>query len=442
MKRNFSINLFGTLYNIDEDAFELLKQYEDNMRHYFSHEPEGAEICNDIECRVAELLSELKAQGTEAVSIEHVQDIIRRIGDPAEWTDSAEGHEQANPADTGSDSQGETSGEQKGILGFTARLNGRKLYRDPDNKVLGGVMAGLAQWSGKGDPTLWRIVLVLLLFFSFSIVGIIYLVLWAVIPEARTAEDRLRMRGEDVTPLGVSEEVMRMSEQGASKESTPHCQSGAMGCLGFFIKLVLIAGGVGVCLILTAVLTAFAGIPLHWYGASDKVMVLYTLLEGHPATFYCLAAAVLLALVFNALLLYGLVRLILNTKPLADRTRRWLIIVGVVAFLLTQVIAMVVYVRAVASNFNFLNDPSRVEAPAKPQDEYTSLLDPGEYQIIVDGVDETASDSVSIALYYQLEGDSVRTPVAPGEAFTVDGGMVTWGASFNPQHRMIGIVLK
>ena len=442
MKRNFSINLFGTLYNIDEDAFELLKQYEDNMRHYFSHEPEGAEICNDIECRVAELLSELKAQGTEAVSIEHVQDIIRRIGDPAEWTDSAEGHEQANPANAGSDSQGETSGEQKGTLGFTARLNGRKLYRDPDNKVLGGVMAGLAQWSGKGDPTLWRIVLVLLLFFSFSIVGIIYLVLWAVIPEARTAEDRLRMRGEDVTPLGVSEEVMRMSEQGASKESTPHCQSGAMGCLGFFIKLVLIAGGVGVCLILTAVLTAFAGIPLHWYGASDKVMVLYTLLEGHPATFYCLAAAVLLALVFNALLLYGLVRLILNTKPLADRTRRWLIIVGVVAFLLTQVIAMVVYVRAVASNFNFLNDPSRVEAPAKPQDEYTSLLDPGEYQIIVDGVGETASDSDSIALYYQLEGDSVRTPVAPGEAFTVDGGMVTWGASFNPQHRMIGIVLK
>lgn len=442
MKRNFSINLFGTLYNIDEDAFELLKQYEDNMRHYFSHEPEGAEICNDIECRVAELLSELKAQGTEAVSIEHVQDIIRRIGDPAEWTDSAEGHEQANPADTGSDNQGETSGEQKGTLGFTARLNGRKLYRDPDNKVLGGVMAGLAQWSGKGDPTLWRIVLVLLLFFSFSIVGIIYLVLWAVIPEARTAEDRLRMRGEAVTPLAVSEEVMRMSEQGASKESTPHCQSGAMGCLGFFIKLVLIAGGVGVCLILTAVLTAFAGIPLHWYGASDKVMVLYTLLEGHPATFYCLAAAVLLALVFNALLLYGLVRLILNTKPLADRTRRWLIIVGVVAFLLTQVIAMVVYVRAVASNFNFLNDPSRVEAPAKPQDEYTSLLDPGEYQIIVDGVGETASDSDSIALYYQLEGDSVRTPVAPGEAFTVDGGMVTWGASFNPQHRMIGIVLK
>ena len=442
MKRNFSINLFGTLYNIDEDAFELLKQYEDNMRHYFSHEPEGAEICNDIECRVAELLSELKAQGTEAVSIEHVQDIIRRIGDPAEWTDSAEGHEQANPADTGSDSQGETSGEQKGILGFTARLNGRKLYRDPDNKVLGGVMAGLAQWSGKGDPTLWRIVLVLLLFFSFSIVGIIYLVLWAVIPEARTAEDRLRMRGEDVTPLGVSEEVMRMSEQASAKDSAQSRQSGAMGCLGFFIKLVLIAGGVGVCLILTAVLTAFAGIPLHWYGASDKAIVLYTLFEGHPATFYCMAAVLFLALVFNGLLLYALVRLVSNAKPLAKRPRIWLII-GATAFILANVLGIVIRIRGVLCNFNFLNEPSRrVEAPAKPQDEYTSLLDPGEYQIIVDGVGETASDSDSIALYYQLEGDSVRTPVAPGEAFTVDGGMVTWGASFNPQHRMIGIVLK
>lgn len=442
MKRNFSINLFGTLYNIDEDAFELLKQYEDNMRHYFSHEPEGAEICNDIECRVAELLSELKAQGTEAVSIEHVQDIIRRIGDPAEWTDSAEGHEQANPANAGSDSQGETSGEQKGTLGFTARLNGRKLYRDPDNKVLGGVMAGLAQWSGKGDPTLWRIVLVLLLFFSFSIVGIIYLVLWAVIPEARTAEDRLRMRGEAVTPLGVSEEVMRMSEQASVKDSAQSWQSGAMGCFGLFIKLVLIAGGVGVCLILTAVLTAFAGIPLHWYGASDKAIVLYTLFEGHPATFYCLAAILFLALVFNGLLLYALVRLVSNAKPLAKRPRIWLII-GATAFILANVLGIVIRIRGVLCDFNFLNEPSRVEAaPAKPQDEYTSLLDPGEYQIIVDGVGETASDSDSIALYYQLEGDSVRTPVAPGEAFTVDGGMVTWGASFNPQHRMIGIVLK
>lgn len=442
MKRNFSINLFGTLYNIDEDAFELLKQYEDNMRHYFSHEPEGAEICNDIECRVAELLSELKAQGTEAVSIEHVQDIIRRIGDPAEWTDSAEGHEQANPADAGSDNQGETSGEQKGILGFTARLNGRKLYRDPDNKVLGGVMAGLAQWSGKGDPTLWRIVLVLLLFFSFSIVGIIYLVLWAVIPEARTAEDRLRMRGEDVTPLGVSEEVMRMSEQASAKDSAQSWQSGVMGCFGLFIKLILIAGGAFVCLILTVCLTTFAGIPLHWYGEGITETVLGSFLATQPVIFYCLVAVLFLALVFNGLLLYALVRLVSNAKPLAKRTRIWLIIIGATTFILANVLGIVVCIRGVLCDFNFLNEPSRVEAPAKPQDEYTSLLDPGEYQIIVDGVGETASDSDSIALYYQLEGDSVRTPVAPGEAFTVDGGMVTWGASFNPQHRMIGIVLK
>jgi hypothetical protein len=79
MKKNITINLFGQLYNIDEDAYELLNNYEESLRHHFSKQEDGAEIFNDIEARIAELLSEQKAKGVEAISIEHVQDIIKRI---------------------------------------------------------------------------------------------------------------------------------------------------------------------------------------------------------------------------------------------------------------------------------------------------------------------------------------------------------------------------
>lgn len=82
MKENIQVNLFGTIYHMDKDAYELLKKYEDNMRQYFSRREDGDEIADDIEHRVAELIEDLRQNGTEAITIEHVEDIIRRIGRP------------------------------------------------------------------------------------------------------------------------------------------------------------------------------------------------------------------------------------------------------------------------------------------------------------------------------------------------------------------------
>lgn len=88
MKKNITVNLFGTLYAIDDDACKLLEQYLDNMRSYFSKREGGDEITDDIEHRVAELFSELKTNGVEAISIEHVRDIIQRIGNPEQMDES------------------------------------------------------------------------------------------------------------------------------------------------------------------------------------------------------------------------------------------------------------------------------------------------------------------------------------------------------------------
>ena len=82
MKKNIQINLFGTLYNIDDDAYNLLEQYIDSMRRYFSNQDGGEEIADDIEHRVAELLWQKKQQGMEAVDIDSVKEIISQIGNP------------------------------------------------------------------------------------------------------------------------------------------------------------------------------------------------------------------------------------------------------------------------------------------------------------------------------------------------------------------------
>lgn len=87
MKENIQVNLFGTIYHMDKDAYELLKKYEDNMRQYFSRREDGDEIADDIEHRVAELIEDLRQNGTEAITIEHVEDIIRRIGRPEDFAD-------------------------------------------------------------------------------------------------------------------------------------------------------------------------------------------------------------------------------------------------------------------------------------------------------------------------------------------------------------------
>jgi hypothetical protein len=82
MKKNITINLCGRLFQIDEDAYELLQHYIESLRHSFGKSEGGDEIVDDIEARIAELFTELREQGNEAITIDHVKAIISRIGEP------------------------------------------------------------------------------------------------------------------------------------------------------------------------------------------------------------------------------------------------------------------------------------------------------------------------------------------------------------------------
>ena len=254
MKKNITINLFGSLYAIDEDAYELLNQYQNNMRRYFSRKEGGEEIAEDIERRIAELFDELKASGVEAITIEHVRDIISRIGNPEEM----DGVETETTADK-TDNAPKESERKENVH--------KKLFRNPDDKMLGGVTSGLACYFGI-DPLWLRLLMILFAWFSLGTSIIIYLLLWIIIPEAWTPEDRLRMQGRPVNMENLRDEIIDGARKAGQYASAPKTQKTVRGCLTVLLDIVtaifkgflfLVVGGIllFVTIMLIAILIGF-----------------------------------------------------------------------------------------------------------------------------------------------------------------------------------------
>ncbi len=229
MKKNISINLFGQLYAIDEDAYQMLECYLDSMKKYFSRQEGGEEIADDIEHRVAELLWERREQGAEAVDLETVKAIIKQIGNPDEIDDNENKTEKADNGDAAG-TPGEDLGEtlKKGMYAAgkatksafgkaKEHISHRRFYLDNRDRILGGVCSGLAQYFGGSDPLLWRVATVLLAFISMGFTVILYLLIWMVAPEARTPEERLRMQGKEVNGANLGEQILNDSKE----ETTP-----------------------------------------------------------------------------------------------------------------------------------------------------------------------------------------------------------------------------
>ena len=255
MKKNITINLFGSLFSIDEDAYELLKKYEDSLHAYFSKQEGGEEIADDIERRIAELFAELKAQGTEAISIEHVQDIIKRIGAPEQMdTENAE-EEQPSQQATGKT-------EPK-----------KKFFRDPNDQMLGGVMSGFAHYFG-GDVLLWRLLVIILCFTTTGFVLLAYIALWIIIPLARTPEDFLRMNGQKVNLGTLAKTIVNNnSAMGSNSVSRTGFDRLLEVCTTIVKILLYVIGAVlflcfGGCLIATIVVALVALIAILYGGTT------------------------------------------------------------------------------------------------------------------------------------------------------------------------------
>jgi phage shock protein PspC (stress-responsive transcriptional regulator) len=188
MKKTFTINISGNVFHIDEDAYEKLQGYLHMLNNHFGNSDEGREILQDIEARVAELFNEKMKDGKDVIVDPWVDEIIARMGKPEDFMEG----EEAEAASTGP-----TIGTQK---------TKRRMYRDPDHRVLGGVCGGMGAYFNI-DPVVLRIIFFVLFWFTAGLAVLIYLLLWIAVPKARTTAQRLEMRGEDATVSNIEKSI-------------------------------------------------------------------------------------------------------------------------------------------------------------------------------------------------------------------------------------------
>jgi phage shock protein PspC (stress-responsive transcriptional regulator) len=185
MKITVSINLGGYSFNIDEDAYAELKMYLKNLDLHFAGEESSSEILSDIETRMAELFRTKLTSYKQVINIEDVSQVISVLGTPEDI----------------SDTNGKSAHEKFSSPGY------HRIYRDPDHRIIGGVCSGMGSYWNI-DPVIVRV-----LFIALALAGglgvIVYLILYIVIPEAKTTAQKIEMKGEPVNIHNIKESVKK-----------------------------------------------------------------------------------------------------------------------------------------------------------------------------------------------------------------------------------------
>ncbi len=191
MKKVININFSGRLINIEEDAYTQLQTYIESLKKYFSNEEGKEEIIADIENRIAEIFYDKQNKGLAAITTVEVDEIISTIGKPEDF---------GEPEETTTQNSSNTSNEQKQYV------NRGKLYRNANDKMLGGVCSGVATYFNI-DVVLVRVIFAILLF-GAGAGFLLYIILWIVLPESNIAsvsmERKLFRNPEDKYVGGVA----------------------------------------------------------------------------------------------------------------------------------------------------------------------------------------------------------------------------------------------
>jgi phage shock protein PspC (stress-responsive transcriptional regulator) len=183
MKATSNANLAGVLFQIEEDAYQLLENYFYRIEVSFSNSANGNEIIKDLECRLKELFNERTQMGAKIVTIKDVYWAISILGRTEDFGGQKDG------------SNNETW--QNSNYGYKSV---RRLYRYSDNKIISGVCSGLGVYFDF-DPVLLRVAFVIMFFLSLG--PIVYFILWIALPKAKTVSQKLELHGLPPTPENI-----------------------------------------------------------------------------------------------------------------------------------------------------------------------------------------------------------------------------------------------
>lgn len=181
MNKTVNINLASTFFHIDENAYQILERYLRKLKEGFKDTAGGEEILQDIEARIAELFQDLKTNPDYVINTADVEKVIGIMGEP------------------------ETVLSEEDLNTSQEKIH-RKLYRDPEDKYIGGIAAGLGHYF-KIDATWIRLIWLFLALFSGGVFILIYILFWILVPLAKTTGDLLRMKGEPVNIATIKKKI-------------------------------------------------------------------------------------------------------------------------------------------------------------------------------------------------------------------------------------------
>jgi phage shock protein PspC (stress-responsive transcriptional regulator) len=321
MKETIKINLNQRLFDLDADAYEKLKQYLDSLRNIFQKTPnEADEILQDIEQRIAEILEEKLKSSKQVVTLSDIDEVILMMGTAEDFARDAEMNNDNEDYQQSSKSRSNAEFDRQH----------RRLYRDIENNIIGGVCSGLASYFNI-DPVWIRLAFIALLFFE-GLGFIAYIILWIAVPGARTTAQKLQMKGKAVTIENIQQSVKREFikvkdnlnnfSKSESYKRTQQAAADTFKTIGnvllVFFKVILIIVGValaiaGVALIIGLIVSLMAGgLFFDWNFQYQPWQEFLSPFTGSFSLFGVALSLVILIPV--AALLIGIGKLIFNVK--------------------------------------------------------------------------------------------------------------------------------
>ncbi len=333
MNKTVNINLANTLFHIDDDAFNKLRRYLDSIKRSFSGTAGSDEIIADIEARIAELFLEKMENERQVITHKEVDAVIAVMGQPEDYMVDEDIFEdqpkrrEASPRRT------------------------KKLYRDIDQKYIGGVSSGLEHYLGIDALWIRLIFLLLAVFTGFGLIA--YILLWILVPEATTTSQKLDMTGEPINISNIERKVKEGFDDVADKvKSVDYEQVGSkvksgsktfFDTIGEIIMFLFKVFGkfIGVLLIIIGASTLIGlFIGMFTVGIFDAVNIpgldFYEIVgtSGAPVWLISLMVFLAIGIPFFFVLYLGLKILVNNLKSIGNVAKfsllgLWLISVGV-----------------------------------------------------------------------------------------------------------------
>ncbi|WP_165384719.1 PspC domain-containing protein [Sphingobacterium corticibacterium] len=393
MNRTIIININSIVFHIEEDAYDTLRSYMIDIKKHFGNTAESKEILEDIENRIAEMFNERIQTGRkEVINLEDVQRVITQMGQVSDFEESE-----------GTAANEDFRHEQRAGQAPHVEYVGKKLMRDPDDKMLGGVCSGLARYFGI-EPIWIRILLVL--FFLLGGSGVLaYIILWIVMPIAETRADKMAMRGEEPNlqnfKKSFDEEAKSLSEtfsdtgerHDRGSRTAGNLLSGCLGLIGKMIAwIMLIFAGLnllGLFIFYVFNMMNFFGLenpmffpPLKGLATNDGIIAL---------TFGFLA----IAIPFFALF-FWLTRILFKT----DKLNSYLSLTMFAAWIVS-IVGIIYYCIATAQDFR---EKSTINVQKNIQRQEVYYFDEKDIRVL----DASEQDSLQSKFNIQLDGQDLR----------------------------------